>query len=52
MRDNQLQSNIKTPFHSSIIHFNLYYWIQLKVKPYTMAQTEKIYYFTDEYSLK
>lgn len=35
--ENTVQSNIKIPFCSSIIHFNLYYLIQLKVKSYTMV---------------
>lgn len=52
MRENTVQGNIKIPFHSRIIHFDLYYLIQLKVKPYTMVWIRKIYYFTAEYNLK
>lgn len=52
MRENTVQSNIKIPFCSSIIHFDLYYLIQLKVKPYEMVWIQEIYYFTVEYGLK
>lgn len=41
MRENTLQSNIQIPFHPSIIHFDLYYLIQLKVKLYMMVYIQK-----------
>jgi hypothetical protein len=46
MKNNQSRSNIKTPLHSHIIHFDLYYWVQLKVNPHTILWIQKMYDLT------
>lgn len=52
MGQHQARRNIKTPFRWSITNPDLYYQIQVKVKPYMMIWIQKIQYIAVEHGLK